>query len=1299
MSSRCHSRRVALVALLVLAWLPLGVAQAPPRPASGVSVSAPLTGGPLAQSITLSAATVARYARLDVSFTLNHTYANPYYSYDATDTVAANPATMTWVGANGVTVNCVIVTPTTTVTIPAFWMQDYARVEESSVEILGAASTGHWACRYTPSEVGTYSLSVSAQDSTGTGTSSAQTFTSTAASPSRGFVKASTSDARFLKYDDGSSFIPIGYGAQWWTPTTARKSYDYDTRFGTAGTNGGNLTRIWDASDFALSVEGATMPNWIKQGTTSGAAEGIDVNTANVHGGFRSAKPTVGSGWYQRLVVSSPSTLHRLNVWTKTDTVAGGTCQVLVKATAASFNTGTTLGSTATLAGTNGWTLQTTTFTPNDSAVAINLVQSAGTGTCYFDDLEFGPDNGASGVTYNIISDGDFERHFFAGNPGNDPSGTPTLSRPIGTFINQWAAYEMDAIVAAAETNGIAMQVCTCSGPWFTWPTDPQNLTTTADFNQAWVLASYKRSLRYHIARWGYSTSILAWEYHNEWGHINSSGTPGQYNMLVALNAYVATTDPYGHLRTASQNSQAYSPQLWSSSGMDLANTHFYFDTTIASINANEVLGVERYAECHTQAIAPASTPYCTGLGLGDGSAWTGAAKPWVWGETGAATDTTQATPIATTGTAGCRFLSNIVWAGLFSPFGTTPLEWWWYLEDATATNCKLAARAAAAAYFKGVSYHDAGFTYFMTTDYAPPSWAGGLATTSDTTNSAVLGMRRSDQLTAYVFVHNKGYIYSNAGTPTTVSPTITLPNSSLLASTVYRIELWNTATGVASALTTATSTAGGAISFVATNLSSSVAVKISIADWPQFQVNAQRTGSVPEGTDGTYTMTYAWIGPSQLATSLPLAFSSSPITVAGRVQPVIQNNRLLIGTEDGTVYALNAATGANLWNRALDSGVVTTGAVRYGTAVFVTVNGIVYGLNSSTGAILWQRDLSCVVTSSPLLDGDKIYVTNHCGMMSALSINDGSLLWSTNIDNGTPIEGDMATDGTYVFTGTENLKFHKVRASTGAVVASIQLRGQSFQATNPVYLAGKVWVTSVLTASRGTEGLAEDLFAASASLVDEETNIGTFLQGTGAVGSQRSVDWQHAFAIDVSTWTQPFTILSMGSEGTGHPPDSMVADNAGRILTYGKTRYPSLIGNVGNTFGTNYTIDIFAINQSTGARITLGGGTRNSFPWETDNLFALSVAGNELWLNSRARGTTVLRTYATSSTRTYVRAYVDSDPEDMSDNCPFTFPNCYVATTPRLSTSQKDYVWWPATVVVGGKAYISENFGITLFQ
>jgi hypothetical protein len=69
-------------------------------------------------------------------------------------------------------------------------------------------------------------------------------------------------------------------------------------------------------------------------------------------------------------------------------------------------------------------------------------------------------------------------------------------------------------------------------------------------------------------------------------------------------------------------------------------------------------------------------------------------AKPWVWGEVGVGVDGTQ----GNTGEAGSRFLHNIVWAGLFTPLGTTPLEWWWYQEDSVATTAKFAARKAAAA-------------------------------------------------------------------------------------------------------------------------------------------------------------------------------------------------------------------------------------------------------------------------------------------------------------------------------------------------------------------------------------------------------------------------------------------------------------------------------------------------------------------------------------------------------------------------------------------------------------------------
>ena len=111
------------------------------------------------------------------------------------------------------------------------------------------------------------------------------------------------------------------------------------------------------------------------------------------------------------------------------------------------------------------------------------------------------------------------------------------------------------------------------------------------------------------IARWGYSPAILAWELHNEWGHINSTGSPNQYNMIVAVNDYLAATDPYRHVRTTSQNSQAYSPQLWSSSGMDLANYHWYLDGHITSLNPDEPLTVMRFAWCLSAGTAPANTP------------------------------------------------------------------------------------------------------------------------------------------------------------------------------------------------------------------------------------------------------------------------------------------------------------------------------------------------------------------------------------------------------------------------------------------------------------------------------------------------------------------------------------------------------------------------------------------------------------------------------------------------------------------------------------------------------------------
>lgn len=786
--------------------------------AGALYASGALAAPPQIQNLSSSASTVGRYQKIEFEFDLSKVYANPDYFYDPDDLPTANPASMTWFGADGVTVDLHVTAPSgATLVIPAFFRHDYLRLRDSSLnmEVLGRRARGRWLARFAPSETGTWQYYLTAQDAEGSGrfpASGSQSFSVTA-SASRGFVRASTTDSRFLVYDNGTSFVPIGAGRQWWNSNTLR-SYDYEEAFATFRTNGVNLTRIWDQVDFAFSVEGTSQPLWVAQGTTYGAAQGVEVNTANVLSGLRSARPANGQGWSQRLAIAEPTRPHKLVVWVRTASLSGGQAQVNVRAST-SFNSGTVLGQIPGVSGTTPWTSYSVTFTPNTSIVSINLLQSGSSGTMYVDDVSFGPVDGGGNVEYNIVSDGDFERHFFKDNPGNDPNANPALPRPIGTFMNPWAGYQMDKIVESAEANGIAIQACSCSGPWFTWP---MNIAQSVDANwaQPWVLRSWKRNFRYRVARWGYSTAILGWELFNEMGHV----PPGSniYAFLQSFGAFQKTTDPYDHLRTNSQNSGAYSPGMWSSSAMDISNTHWYLDGHSSSMDGDESLTIMRFAWCLTDTRGP-SSPYCTGLGLGDGSSWSGPPKPWIWGELGVGLDGTE----GNTGEAGSRFLHNIAWAGLFSPMGTTPLEWWWYQEDAAATTAKLAARRAASLFFTGVDYAGGHFTYLATPGDVPPGYSGETVATSDSRARAYV-MRRADRAAAYVWVQHKDNVWSRAGTnPVSISPTITVSN---LLSTAYRVEIWNTRTGAMVSQQSVTPS-GGSLAIQVSGLTNDVAIKV----------------------------------------------------------------------------------------------------------------------------------------------------------------------------------------------------------------------------------------------------------------------------------------------------------------------------------------------------------------------------------------------------------------------------------------------------------------------------------------
>jgi hypothetical protein len=463
-------------------------------------------------------------------------------------------------------------------------------------------------------------------------------------------------------------------------------------------------------------------------------------------------------------------------------------------------------------------------------------------------------------------------------------------------------------------------------------------------------------------------------------------------------------------------------------------------------------------------------------------------------------------------------------------------------------------------------------------------------------------------------------------------------------------------------------------------------------ADWPQLQRDAARTGRTADSVAPPYRMKWAWMGPGNTQTALPISGGSS-ITIAERAQPVVAGGRVFIGTMEGGAYGIDAATGQTAWSAAIPGGTVSSGAVDGGVVIFVTLKGLVIGLDVTSGTELWRYDSGWAITAAPCVDSGRVYAANHRGDVVGLYASSGTLIWTTRLK--APVEGDIAADAAGVYVTAEDMNVYALSPTGGNLVAQHHVYGQSFQHTNPMIFNGKLWVTSVMGPARGSEYVFDTMLDAAATVADEETLTARWLNGDTNNGAwpEASRDWRHYFALNLPALDEPFTILAGPSEGVGNAPNSMVADNAGRVLAWFKTRFPTLT-HVG-AFGTRYSLDIAGINQSSGRRIQINNGKfSNMWPGpETDNLYQMSVGGDYLWLRQRFRGTQTIR-LSTSDYR-LVQAAVGN-----RDGGNFSFADVvYVPTGNPPPSAHPDTAGHSAVVISGTQVYFSEAFGIIALE
>ena len=134
--------------------------------------------------------------------------------------------------------------------IPGFWYVPYRRgVPADKTGFVGMVpvpgGAPGWRVRAALPSAGTWRLTVRVKDRSGTAVSDPLTVR-VSASDSPGFVRRATGAGRkrYLQYDSGASFFPVGENVCW---SNAKGLADYDIWFPALAKAGGNYARLWMA--------------------------------------------------------------------------------------------------------------------------------------------------------------------------------------------------------------------------------------------------------------------------------------------------------------------------------------------------------------------------------------------------------------------------------------------------------------------------------------------------------------------------------------------------------------------------------------------------------------------------------------------------------------------------------------------------------------------------------------------------------------------------------------------------------------------------------------------------------------------------------------------------------------------------------------------------------------------------------------------------------------------------------------------------------------------------------------------
>jgi outer membrane protein assembly factor BamB len=197
----------------------------------------------------------------------------------------------------------------------------------------------------------------------------------------------------------------------------------------------------------------------------------------------------------------------------------------------------------------------------------------------------------------------------------------------------------------------------------------------------------------------------------------------------------------------------------------------------------------------------------------------------------------------------------------------------------------------------------------------------------------------------------------------------------------------------------------------------------------------------------------------------------------------------VIFGSDDGNVYAVDAATGKQRWMLRTGGPVASTPAIANGKAYVVSDDGRLYAIDASTGELLWKfatqgekrfeakglhgmqpssqtfADMFDVYRSSPTVVDGTVYFGSGDGNVYAVDASNGAQKWK--FGTGDVVHASPAVAGGMVYVGSWDGRFYALDAATGAQrwmfqggVDPLMHNQQGFQ-SSPAVVDGVVYTGS----------------------------------------------------------------------------------------------------------------------------------------------------------------------------------------------------------------------------------------------